>query len=274
MLESRPNNSPYYYYDHACLSNPYDKRHSFMLHSHNTYELLFFERGDAVYVIEDRKYHLKKNDLIFIRPRMYHYIDLQSNAEYMRINIAFDTSFVGKELLHSIPSSVEVINCPKGSVIAENFRRMDYYRENLPKEDFASVLSSLLREIFYNIKLSKETVSSLPSMMSPLLTRAIEYINSNLYTIKSIEEISSELFITEAYFFKIFKDQLKISPKKYINSKRLLQAQKLIRRGKRPTDVYAECGFDTYVGFYKQYVKTFGYPPSKEETAHSMNLTK
>ena len=142
---------------------------------------------------------------------------------------------------------------------------MDYYRENLSEKDFASSLSSLLREIFYNISLSNQPVSNLPSEISPLLTKALEYINNNLYTIKSIEEISRELFITEAYFFKLFKNQLKISPKKYINTKRLLHAQKLIRRGKNPTDVYAECGFETYVGFYKQYVKAFGYAPSEEK---------
>ncbi len=265
MSDIKSNSSSYYFYSHGCMQNPYDHRQSFMLHSHNTYELLFFERGDAVYVIEDRKYILKKNDLVFIRPRSYHYIDLQSNAEYSRINIAFDADFVGRDILRNIPAGIEVINCPKKSIIAENLGRMDYYRENLGDEDFASVLSSLLREIFYNIMLSNETVSSLPSEISPVLTKALEYINQNLYTIKSIDEISRELFITEAYFFKIFKEQLKISPKKYINTKRLLQAQKLIRRGKRPTDVFAECGFESYVGFYKQYLKAFGYPPSKED---------
>lgn len=261
------NSNLYFHYDHAHLQNPYNQRHTFMLHSHNTYELLFFESGDAVYVIEDRKYHLKKNDLVFIRPRRYHYIDLQSNAEYVRINIAFDGAFVGSELLHSIPADIEVINCPKKSIIAENLGKMDFYRENLPEKDFASVLSSLLREIFYNILLSNETVSSLPSEISPLITKALAYINDNLYTIKSIKQISQELFITEAYFFKLFKNQLKISPKRYINTKRLLHAQKLMKRGKKPTDVYAECGFETYVGFYKQYLKHFGYPPSKETTA-------
>lgn len=264
----------YYYYDHSCLADPYDHRRSFMFHSHNTYELVFFEGGDAIYVIEDRKYTLKKNDLVFIRPRRYHYIDMKSNAKYTRINIAFERDFVGKDLLHSIPEGIEVINCPPKSIIAENLKRIDYYRENLGEEDFASVLSGLLREIFYNIALSNQTVSNIPSELSPLLTKALDYINANLYTIKSVEEISRELFITEAYFFKLFKEQLKISPKKYINTKRLLHAQKLIRSGRKPTDIYLECGFETYVGFYKQYLKTFGYPPSSEDAVKQMKLSK
>ena len=256
----------YCYYDRSVLKNPYDKRQSFMLHSHNTYELLFFEGGDAEYVIEDRKYQLKKNDLVFIRPRMYHYIDLKSNAEYVRFNIAFDADFVGKELLHSIPAETEVICCPPKSIIFENFKRMDYYQKALDEKEFFDILSGLLREIFYNILLSNQSVA-IPSEMSSLLSSALSYINENLFTIKSLKEISDRLFITEAYLFKLFKNQLKISPKKYINSKRLLHAQKLIRRGKKPTDIYSECGFDTYVGFYKQYVKHFGFAPSREGEA-------
>ena len=79
-------------YNHILYTNPGLKPEPFMLHSHNSYELLFFEKGDGTYVIEDRKYHLKKNDLVFIRPLLYHYIELKPNSEYARFNIAFDPS--------------------------------------------------------------------------------------------------------------------------------------------------------------------------------------
>ena len=261
----------HYHYDRRRLQSPHDHKSWFSRHSHNTYELLFFEEGDATYVIEDRKYKLNPNDLVFTRPGQYHYIDLQSNAPYARINVTFDAEFVGKELLRSIPDGIEIVSCPKKSIIAENLSRIDYYRDNLSEEDFRSVLSSLLREIFYNVKLSSENASTPPQETSPLLKSALEYINTNLFQIKSVDEISRALFITDAYFFKIFKSQLKISPKKYINTKRLLHAQKLLRRGKKPTDIYSECGFESYVGFYKQYVKQFGYPPSMESTSNSTN---
>jgi transcriptional regulator GlxA family with amidase domain len=39
----------------------------------------------------------------------------------------------------------------------------------------------------------------------------------------------------------------------------------MIQKGKKPIEVALLCGFETYVGFYKQYVKTFGYPPSQEK---------
>jgi transcriptional regulator GlxA family with amidase domain len=57
---------------------------------------------------------------------------------------------------------------------------------------------------------------------------------------------------------------MRISPKKYITSKRLLAAQQLLRAGERPTTVYLKCGFSTYPAFYKRYVEFFGYAPSDE----------
>lgn len=50
---------------------------------------------------------------------------------------------------------------------------------------------------------------------NPMLTKAIAYIRANLFTIRSISEISDSLFITESYLFEIFKKALHISPKKF-----------------------------------------------------------
>lgn len=251
-------------YDYLTFKNPLEKAGFFMKHSHNHYEVLYFENGDATYVIENREYQLKKHDLIFIRPMTYHYITLKTNAEYTRYNLAFTQDFVGKELLDAIPPHLEVIHCPSKGIIAENFERMKFYNQQFSQEDFTFILSKLLQEILLNLQYSVEDTIRSASSLSPLTVTALDYINENLFTLKSIEDISNALFITESYFFKLFKKELKITPKKYINTKRILYAQKLIQNGEKPTAAYQQCGFDSYVGFYKLYVKTFGYSPSQE----------
>ena len=238
-----------------------------MQHSHNFFEILYFESGDITYVVENREYKLKKHDLVFTRPLTYHYLELKSNAEYERHNIAFNSNFVIEEFLDQIPSDVEVVHCPPGGIISQNFERIKYYNEHLSEQEFQQILSGLLQEILLNLRYANNHALGNFSSPSPILGKALEYINENLFTIKNISEISNALFITESYFFKLFKDQLKISPKKYINTKRILHAQKLIQCGQRPTDVYEQCGFESYVGFYKQYVKTFGISPSAENNA-------
>lgn len=252
-------------YNHFNYTNPLSEPETFMMHSHNSYELVFFERGNATYIIEDRKYSLKKNDLVFIRPLLYHYIEIQPNSEYTRFNLAFSEDFIGPQLLQSVPEGIEVINCPKGGIISDIFAKMDYYRLHLPEEAFIDVLQSLTKELIYNLQMTEEGGTAIPAELSPLLTQALEYINENLFSIKDIKEVCAQFFVSEQYFFRQFQTQLKTTPKKYLNTKRLLHAQMMLWRGKKPIEVYQECGFETYVGFYKQYVKTFGYPPSQEK---------
>ncbi len=259
--------TPELIYDYMKYDSPLSMPDLSMQHSHNYYEMLYFEKGDATCIIEDRRYELHKDDLIFIRPTLYHSIEINSNEEYSRIQVSFSPYAIDKEIIKKIPEKFEIIHCQTSGIITDNFKKLRYFDSKLIEEkDFLDVLYVLLIEIIYSLSLHSEDVISIPSEISPLLTKALAYINSNLFTIKDVSEISSELFIAEKYLYKLFQTQLKITPKKYINTKRLLHAQKLLQRGKKPTEVYRECCFETYVGFYKQYVKIFGYPPSQEHT--------
>lgn len=253
-------------YNHKTYENPKLNPEPFSRHCHNTYEILFFERGEANYIIDDKKYRLHKNDLIFIRPYKYHYIEFTKDTEYARINIAFSEQVVRGELIEEIPEELEVINCPKDSVLHGLFSRMDYYASRLGESDFIELLSAMLTEVVYNLRLADFDMAHIPSSLTPPLTEALEYINKNLFTIKEVREISELISVSEQYLFRLFQTQLHISPHKYIMTKRLMHAQALLKQGQRPTEVYGKLGFDSYVSFYKQYVSMFGYSPSKESS--------
>ena len=67
-------------YNHRYYKTPAASPEAFMKHSHNTYELIFFEKGNVTYFIEGKRYKLKKNDLVFIRPMKFHYVDIQPDS--------------------------------------------------------------------------------------------------------------------------------------------------------------------------------------------------
>lgn len=257
-------------YNHRYYKNPSSSPEAFLKHSHNTYELIFFEKGEVTYFIEGKKYELKKNDLVFIRPMRFHYVDIKPGAEYSRFNIAFFEEFVGKKLLDSIPSEIELVHCPEEGAVIDLFSKTDYFASHLDENSFKDVLKSLLTELFYYLKISENEFFIDSSRLSPILAKAVAYINDNLFSIKSIKEIADMLYVSEQYLYRIFQNQIKISPKKYINTKRLLFAQSMIRQGARPSAVFEKCGFDSYPGFYKQYVATFGYSPSEEKPVETL----
>ena len=41
-------------------------------HTHSLFELIYFMRGDAHHVVEDRVYKLSRGDLIIVQPGKYH----------------------------------------------------------------------------------------------------------------------------------------------------------------------------------------------------------
>ena len=250
------------YRHHVTKAPPPD---AYSMHMHNSYELLYFLAGDATHVIEDRKYKLKKGDLIVIRPLQYHFIQIDSSADYDRYNILFDPHLHGIEGTDLIPTDLEVINLTSNPIADQLFQKCDLYRKECTGEQFHRILPHLLSELFYNISLfanepnAKETAS-----LSPLISNALRYINENLCTLSGVEEVANHLFISESYLFRIFKSELHQTPKKYILEKRLLMAQTKIHSGEKPSVVATECGFSDYTVFYRNYLARFGHSPSQD----------
>jgi len=81
------------------VNRPEPTRDQFSAHVHSSYELLYILSADATYIIEGRKYKLKKDDLIIVRPGNYHLIQFDSREPYERYNVLFDPVLLGIWLL-------------------------------------------------------------------------------------------------------------------------------------------------------------------------------
>ena len=233
-------------------------------HAHNGYELIYFLGGDATHVIEDRKYKLKRGDLILIRPMHYHFIQIDSVSDYERYDILFDVDLHGIESLGRVPSDVEVINLEGNAIAQDIFRKCDVYRKQCDDQTFEKILSHLLSELFYCVSLFPSAPVEEQEAFSPILSKALRYINENLCTLGGIDEIASHLFVSESYLFRLFRDELHRSPKRYIMDKRLLLAERLLNDGEKPTVVAERCGFVDYTVFYRNFKSFFGRIPSDD----------
>jgi AraC-like DNA-binding protein len=123
----------------------------------------------------------------------------------------------------------------------------------------------LVTELIYSVSIvSRGETARQATVSHPILSEALAYINENLLTLKSISEIAERLFVTEGYLFRLFKTELRQTPRRYITDKRLLLARAMILGGERPTDVYAKCGFADYATFYRNYKLFFKRSPSDD----------
>lgn len=242
---------------------------TYSMHMHNAYELICLLDGDATHVIEDRKYKLKKGDLILIRPRQYHFIQIDSVSRYERFNILFDAEKHRVEGVDRIPDELEIINLEESSIAMQILRKCKIYHESCDKETFTRIASHLLSELFFNLHLFPASLPKEISPLSPLISKALSYINENLSTIRDIRELASHLFVSESYLFRLFKKELHQTPKQYICEKRLLLAQNMLGAGEKPTKVALGCGFTDYSTFYRNYTAFFGTSPKETSSARS-----
>ena len=249
-------------YNHHIVKNPSKK--AFSGHLHNQYELLYFLSGNATHVIEDKKYKLKHGDLIITRPSKYHFIQMDSQADYERHKILFDHKRLGIDT-SPLPDGMVVVRIEDDGIIADIFKKLDHYSRIFDKERFTRVASLLIQEIIYNLPLSEKTEDEGFAVINPLLSEALAYIAENLFTVKDISEVAGAVFVTESYLYRLFKKELFKTPKKYLIEKRLLHAQTRLKKGARPIDVASSCGFDDYTTFYRNYRAFFGHSPSEAE---------
>ena len=170
----------------------------------------------------------------------------------------------GLELLDCVP---EVINLEEYSMATEIIKKTDFYSRHFSGDDFEKILTSLLSELFYLLSVTPKTSKTeSATVSSPTLSRALSYINDNLTTISGVDEVARKCFVTESYLFRLFKSELRNTPARYITSKRLLLAERMISDGESPTAVYERCGFKDYTTFYRNYRAHFGHAPSETKT--------
>lgn len=260
------------YYNHAKKSN--HCKEDYYPHSHDIVEIIFFKRGKIIYTVDGRQYRLSRNDLVISRPLDIHCISIGGNEDYERYNILIDEKTLPFDIYTRIPINLDVVSFDSNQTVINIFDKMDYYCNRLKGLELKLMLKNLIQEIFINVMLEAESArENTYTQTNTLVCSAITYIDKNLLTLTGIEEICRELFITKSHLHHLFIKHLKISPKKYITSKRLALAQREICAGVKPTEVYAKCGFSDYSAFYRAYRAHFGHKPSERLSAERTIIT-
>lgn len=243
------------------------KAFHYKTHSRSSYEILFVLDGVVSFVSEGIKYKLLKHDLLLVPPNTFYSIRAENEEDYDWFGLAFTPS-VARNIRFSLAnetSNAILYRLKKTNEVESVFQKLEYYAPMLNRDSFFDVCQALLKDLCYFLSTNKQHITfSQDTQYSPILLNVLNYINKNLFTIKRVTEISSALYISYSYLIKMFKNQFNISPKKYIMEKRLIEAQKLIAQGEKPSVVYEKCGFESYNIFYRSYCSYFGYTPSKQ----------
>ena len=248
-------------FSHVCFHTA----RQFPPHIHDVCELLYVKRGSITYAVESRVYHLSRNSLILSRPLSLHAVSTDGVTQYERCNILIDEKKLAAEIFSRIPPGLDVITFDDDAIIPDLFRKMDFYCGRFEGALLRDLLENLASEVLCNVLIaSGEPERSRACAVSPLLDQAVSIIERGLTRPLSVEGVCAELHVARSHLHHLFVQHLGISPKQYILTKRLALAQRELRAGVKPTQVFLDCGFSDYSTFFRDYKRAFGRTPSQE----------
>lgn len=241
------------------------KQSDFVLHTHENYEIYYFIKGDADYVVEGTVYKLHPGDMLIIRIAEAHYLSIRSSACYERFVVNFLIDDFKDLLLPFNKRPLGKYNIFRHKDFSDNLWL--YYLKKIKdnKGDIIkqkSYLSALLCDI---IDAYPTAMQSTNHQFTDRATEIIRYINKNLTNELSLEKLCNKFFISKSQINRVFKQATGTTVWNYINIKRLFYAKELIDSGQPPTSVYEQSGFSDYTTFYRAYKKQFKVSPSTQK---------
>jgi len=97
-----------------------------------------------------------------------------------------------------------------------------------------------------------------------VIYRAVDYIRKHYTRKVTLEETAALVYLSPAYFSRVFKDEMKVNFNTYVNQVRVEAAKKLLLNDSVPLiDIASQAGFDGQSYFSKVFKKMTGVTPGK-----------
>ncbi len=234
----------------------------FEKHYHNFYEIFFFVSGTATYTVENEKRSMQTGDALIIKPGKFHNVEFCDDSPYERYVLKLPISFVPPFLEQRLKNHSAFF--PHRQQAAELFSRLDMMYEIYSGDELYYMFGCIATEIIiYLCHFDDTTVAE--NEANRKIVPILQYINNNITKPIKLEDLSEQFHYSQSYISHEFFEYMKTPIMKYIRTKRMLAAQRLVLQGVKPTKVAESLGFSDYSTFYRSYVAVIGQPPSTRE---------
>ena len=237
----------------------------FPRHMHEEYELYYFLEGDAEYVVGENVYPLAPYTLLLIRPAVYHFPIFRSDAPYRRLVMNFTEENVPKELFPALSEVGVCRRIPPAGRLAHLLSDAESAAQRYTEEDAFLALSRILGLILLELKYETPARESGADVLHPRLGEILRHIDAHLSEPMSVASLAAAFFVSPSWLTHAFSAKLHIGVMQYVNSKKVLRAQRLIRAGMSPTQAAGECGFAGYSTFFRLYRSILGVSPAQDK---------
>ena len=259
---------------------------------HPFWELVFIDKGELEVIADDKVALLKKDELIFHKPDEFHSIICNGKIAPNVIILSFDSNskamnYFRNKIMHVTPEQKQMLaNIVKEGMAAFQgpfdipFRPKMYKNKKAPfgaEQRLKNLLELLLIDMVRhgksanqpkrNIGVSKNSISF------HAVDQAIRYMEQNLESDITVDDLCKTLNLSKSTFKHIFKEVTGRPPIRYLIDLRITRAKQLIREENlNMTQIAASLGFHSVHYFSRYFKKATGLSPTQYANTVKSNL--
>jgi AraC-like DNA-binding protein/quercetin dioxygenase-like cupin family protein len=230
--------------------------------AHQYYELVYIDHGQMEMTVDGNDFTLKKYDLMLYYPGQFHSHHTEPDQTCSYLTVIF-------KMRDDLPESMinRVYHTRK-----DIYQVLCSFMKSVQTDDFLNQELSILylKEIMILLHQfdHKEEVEASSNPMqehyeNSLLNEIIVYINNNLYSAFTVEDLCMKFSISRSSLQNLFRANLHISPKQYISNLKLSQAKQLIQEHTRTiSEISDMLGFTSIHYFSRKFKLQYGVSPS------------
>ncbi|MFW6007293.1 MAG: AraC family transcriptional regulator [Halanaerobiales bacterium] len=266
----------------------YPHRTGDLKHFHNTYELWYLLTGKSSAFVKDKINKLDRESILLIDKNTIHKILVKEKTIPERIVIEFKEDFLNekltsentKNLLQCFKKNIYTVNLPSDYRLLIENNLFEIVEENKKQDIYYNYcILNLLSEILIYLNRIIENTSLIESNSSDesedIIVKILKYIKNNYQKELSLEHISNKFYISKYYFSRQFKENTGFTFTEYINHRRIMEAQKILKNSDiNVTKIAYKVGYNSISQFYRMFKRVSDLPPLQYRKQYKQNKQK
>lgn len=237
--------------------------YSFLGETHNYYELTFVDQGSLDTTVDGKSYTIGMNECMLYMPGQFHDQKVSPDNPCSYLTVIFAADGVHTDLV-----SNRVISCTRE--MQDDINRFVSTSEQANSFKYDGMISCLEQilisfHMYANAKKMPKPITPVNQHFEDRLVEEIlEYIHKHILEPLPIEQICDRFAISRSTLQNLFKNNLQVPPKQYINTAKLNQSRLLIRKGDYTiTEIASMLSFNSIHYFSRKFTQSYGITPSE-----------
>lgn len=230
------------------------------------YELTYVDHGSLHTTVDQTPFEIFAQQAMIYGPGQFHDQSVTSTDSCSYLTVIFQTDKPLPDYMFN-----KVFTCSRRSVsMINSFVSGSDYHDFLSGDVMIASLTFFLVDLAASINGNKGKKDPKPTspinqhFEDKLIEEIIEYINEHLYEPLPIDQICHRFSISRSTLQNLFKNNLQIAPKQYINNAKLNRSRVMIRKGDMTISEIAESlGFSSIHYFSRKFTSSYGITPSE-----------